>query len=179
MSGLPQFGPCVAIRTFASKGTDGNEYGVRRGEVWKYEHPVVQANPGLFIHWPASEAEILQVEQALDAEVAGRNDPTEIVNVLFSTTTTDSDPGSGHFRLSNATQKLSTTLRLHTADLPETLVDGAALKLLAWDGSGGYLQFRAGALSPQSGYTNVTLTTLLDFSGSSPFTNGMNVGLEV
>lgn len=103
----------------------------------------------------------------------------------FSTTTTDSDPGNGNLRLSNATQSSATVVR---ADLLSndgtdwsavlaTLADSSNpsikghLRLFKSNDPTKWLLFTVSAVASPSGYKNVTVANV-GASSSSPFSNG-------
>jgi hypothetical protein len=103
----------------------------------------------------------------------------------FSTTTTDSDPGDYKLRLSNATQNLSTVIRVDDLEGQTALDTRAVLATLADSTSTnkGYLTLTSHPLSPYSqivfsivsvaqptGYTNITVIPVSSTS-ASPFTD--------
>lgn len=102
----------------------------------------------------------------------------------FSTTTTDSDPGSGNLRLSNATQTSATVIRadLLAADGTDwsavlgTLADSTNtlkghIRLFRTDDPTKWLVFSVSALASPSGYKNITVANVAG-SSASPFSNG-------
>lgn len=102
----------------------------------------------------------------------------------FSTTTTDSDPGSGNLRLSNATQTSAVTIRadllasdgtdwsavLATLANSTNTVKGH-IRLFKSDDPTKWLVFTVSALASPSGYKNITVANVAG-SSSSPFSNG-------
>jgi hypothetical protein len=102
----------------------------------------------------------------------------------FSTTTTDSDPGTGTLRLSNATQNLSTVIRADLSD-SNSIDYTAVLDSLdaATNGVKGsitlskvgdrtkWLTFNLTARATPSGYRNLTVVPVGN-SSASPFANG-------
>jgi hypothetical protein len=117
--------------------------------------------------------------------LAGAATPGAItIPYTFSTTTTDSDPGAGVVRLSNATQNASTVIR---ADLVDGVATTVTALLDAMDDSTsttkGYLRltkvgdgskwlvFAVTAVATPSGYRNIAVSVVAG-SASSPFTNG-------
>lgn len=103
---------------------------------------------------------------------------------VFSTTTTDSDPGSGNLRLSNATQASATVIRADLLDsggtdwtaVLDTLDDATGtvkghIRLFKSDDATKWLVFTVSALATPSGYRNVTVANV-GSSTTSPFANG-------
>jgi hypothetical protein len=102
----------------------------------------------------------------------------------FSTTTTDSDPGSGNLRLDNATQTSATKIR---ADLNgsdgttwTTVIDSlddstntikGHIRLFKTSDPTKWLLFTVSAVDSSSGYRNITVANVAG-SASSPFSNG-------
>jgi hypothetical protein len=103
---------------------------------------------------------------------------------VFSTTTTDADPGNGFMRLSNATQNLAATLRL---DL--TAADGtdwtsvlgtlaastnptkALIRIFKVSDPTKWLLASVSALASPTGYRNLSIS-VLGSSSANPFANG-------
>ena len=113
------------------------------------------------------------------------------VNVKFSTTTTDSDPGSGFIRLSNSTQNLSDTIRVDFDDIngldwtaaynsiPLTRhgqICGQVRVVKKGDNSK-YILFNILGVTLDTGYYNFTVTEL-DSSSNNPFANNDEVLLS-
>ena len=108
----------------------------------------------------------------------------------FSTTTTDSDPGAGILRLSNATQNAATVVR---ADLLDNLGNDWTVALNSLDDSTsaikGYLRlvseltptdwlvFTVTSVASPAGYRNITVVNI-DSSSASPFTDGEAIRLQ-
>jgi len=103
---------------------------------------------------------------------------------VFSTTTTDTDPGATFIRLGNATQNLSTVMRADLLDannvdvtaLLATFDDSAAgvkgiARLVHRDDDSKHLLFYVTALSSPAGYRNITIVPI-GSSSASPFVNG-------
>lgn len=172
----------VSVVTAAARGADGIEYIIHTGEMFPGDHPVVQASPSLFLNWPATKTEIAAYADGLDVEARNRNAGLLLkwstpADLTFSTTTTDADPGSGNFRLSNGTQSSSVTIRLNAADLP-SIAAGTRISLTGVVDPTHYLTFTAVSVAALSGYSNVTVT-LFASSASSPFSNSDSVALAV
>lgn len=104
------------------------------------------------------------------------------INYTFSTTTTDSDPGNGNLRLSNATQNAATVVR---ADLLSndgtdwsavlaTLADSSNptvkghLRLFKATDPTKWLLFTVSAVAAPTGYKNITVANV-GSSAASPF----------
>lgn len=106
------------------------------------------------------------------------------IGYVFSTTTTDSDPGAGLLRLDNATQNLATTIRADVQDLGGTdwspvlatftasssVVKGQIRLSKMSDGTK-WLTFNLTAIATPTGYRNITVTCV-GSSAASPFSNG-------
>lgn len=112
------------------------------------------------------------------------------IDYLFSTTTTDADPGSGNLRLSNATQTSATAIRADLNDRRGTtwtaVIDSlddstntvkGHIRLVKSDDSSKWLIFTVSAVGAESGYRNITVTNVAG-SASSPFANGDPVTLH-
>ena len=105
------------------------------------------------------------------------------IGYVFSTTTTDADPGTGMLRLDNATQNLATTIRADIFDLSNTdwssvlatfgastsVVKGQIRLSKMSDGTK-WLAFNLTAIATPSGYRNITVTCV-GSSSASPFAN--------
>lgn len=139
------------------------------------------ARADAFLAWMATfpdEAE------AYGAFLAAANLFGIVIPYIFSTTTTDSDPGAGVLRLNNATQNAATVIR---ADLVDSQGGAAAALLDMLDDStstqkGVVRLMKAGdsrvwiyayvtAVATPSGYRNVTISQI-DASSANPFANG-------
>ncbi len=106
------------------------------------------------------------------------------ISYTFSTTTTDSDPGSGNLRLSNATQNAATVIRadlldasavdwtsvLDTLDASTATVKGQIRLVNKLDGTK-WLTFNITARATPAGYRNFTVANT-GSSTASPFSNG-------
>lgn len=118
----------------------------------------------------------------INAEVSSINTVTGIaMRYTFSTITTDADPGPGSLRLSNATQNLSTVIRMDLLDANNLSVAGiidtfddststvkGTLKLQHASDATKFLIFNVTALASPTGYKNVTVTPIAS-SAASPF----------
>lgn len=102
----------------------------------------------------------------------------------FSTTTTDSDPGSGNLRLSNATQASAVTIRADLLDalgtdwtaVLDTLADASNtvkghIRLYKTADPTKWLVYTVSAVATPSGYRNITVANVAS-SGVNPLTNG-------
>lgn len=109
---------------------------------------------------------------------------------LFSTTTTDADPGAGYLRLDNATQNAATTIRADlvtsdastVTDLLATFDDSSStvtgqIYLVKESDSTKWLAFNVTALASPSGYKNITVACVAS-SSASPFVNGDAIVLK-
>lgn len=108
---------------------------------------------------------------------------------MFSTTTTNSDPGNGNLRLDNATQASATTIR---ADLLDSLgttwtavldsLDDATgplkghIRLVKTTDATKWLLFTVSAVDNSTGYRNITVANVAS-SGADPFANSDPVTL--
>lgn len=108
----------------------------------------------------------------------------------FSTTTTDSDPGSGNLRLDNAIQNTATTIRADLVGADGTtwtdvlaLLDDSTSTvkgfiMLQELGTGtNWLMFSVSALASPSGYRNITVACVAS-SAANPFGNGDSILLK-
>lgn len=99
----------------------------------------------------------------------------------FSTTTTDSDPGSGYLRLSNASQSSATVMRVSNTDagavdvatLLGTFDDSTStvkgfIRLINMNDPTKWLIFSLSALASPTGYKNITVAHVVG-SAASPF----------
>jgi hypothetical protein len=107
-----------------------------------------------------------------------------VARYTFSTTTTDSDPGNGVLRLSNASQYLAVTVRADLQDVAGADVT-AVLDLIGVQTASplGYLRLQhskdptkwllasVSAIASPSGYRNITIANVAK-SANSPFANG-------
>lgn len=112
------------------------------------------------------------------------------ISYTFSTTTTDSDPGSGTLRLDNSTQNTATTIRadlldslavdwtsvLNTFDDSSSTIKGQ-LRLVKVNDGTKWLAFNVTALASPTGYKNITVANI-GSSAASPFANGDSIVLQ-
>jgi hypothetical protein len=117
--------------------------------------------------------------------VDGVNGGAVSIDYTFSTTTTDSDPGSGNLRLSNATQNAATVIRTDLLDahggdwttVLDSLDDSSNptvkghIRLFKKTDPTKYLIFTVTSLAAPSGYRNITVVNVGSSAGS-PFANG-------
>lgn len=112
------------------------------------------------------------------------------IPMVFSTTTTDADPGAGYLRLDNATQNSATTIR--TDLLGSDGSDWTAVQNLFDDSTSTikgfitlkkvsdatkFLIFSVSSLASPSGYKNITVACVA-YSAASPFANNDDILLE-
>ena len=108
---------------------------------------------------------------------------------VFSTTTTDSNPGNGNLRLDNATQNVATTVRADLldsagADWTAVLAAMAAstnsvkgyIRIVNATDVTKWLLFQVISVASPSGYKNITVVNV-DSSSATPFANGDPVTL--
>lgn len=141
-----------------------------------------------FVAWLSTHVtEVNVLNAALTAIAAGT---AYSIPYTFSTTTTDSDPGSGTLRLSSATQNASTVIRADLLDAAgadwttvlDTFDDSTStilgqIKLTKLGDATKFLAFNVTALAAPSGYRNITVTNT-GSSAASPFVNGDSVVLS-
>jgi hypothetical protein len=112
------------------------------------------------------------------------------VQYVFSTTTTDSDPGNGTLRLNQATQNTATVIRADLLDVNgtdwtaalATLADSTStvkghIRLFSVSDPSHWLLFTVSAVASPTGYKNITVSNVAS-SSSSPFSNGDAVVLS-
>lgn len=106
------------------------------------------------------------------------------IDYTFSTTTTDSDPGAGALRLSNATQASAVTIRADLLDshgtdwtaVLNTLADASNtvkghIRLFVKADPTKWLVYTVAAVATPSGYRNITVANV-GASGANPLSNG-------
>lgn len=111
------------------------------------------------------------------------------IDYTFSTTTTDSDPGSGNLRVSNATQTSATTIRADLLDahgtdwtaVLDTLADASNtvkghIRLFKKSDPTKWLVYTVSAIASPAGYRNITVANV-GSSGVNPLTNGDSITL--
>lgn len=128
--------------------------------------------------------------------ISGISNLSDIGNALpytFSTTTTDSDPGSGVLRLNNATQNTAT--EIYIDDEEANAADVSAFIQLLSGGNNpssvlgtitlrkefnpeSFLQFKVTGVTNASGYTKLTIINTSS-STANPFSNSDNVFLDI
>lgn len=106
-----------------------------------------------------------------------------IIPYTFSTTTTDSDPGTGVLRLNQATQNTATVLRcddsgsdsvdkqaiMDLISLPTAAIKGY-IRLVHLTDATKYLVFQVASMADPGGYRNITVSCVAS-SAASPFAN--------
>lgn len=108
----------------------------------------------------------------------------------FSNSTTDADPGPGVLRLNNATQNLSTEIRMDLEDATgadftaaiglfaeSTSAVKGYLKIASVDDQNDFLLFAVSGVTEPSGYRKVQGTVVAS-SAASPLTNGGQVSVD-
>jgi hypothetical protein len=126
---------------------------------------------------------VSQTNAALAAFNAAVSGGGITIPYTFSATTTDSDPGTGRLRLSNATQNASTVIRVNLNDaltndytaVLDSLDDSTStikgqLRLIKVSDGTKFLLFDITAVNSASGYRNISVTCT-GGSGTSPFTD--------
>ncbi len=106
---------------------------------------------------------------------------------VFSTTTTDADPGAGFMRMDNATQNASTTLRLDVTGSDgidvTSLIDSfdsslsankGQLRIVKTSDPSKWMAFNVTARAALTGYRNISVQ-LIGSSTASPFANNDSV----
>lgn len=124
---------------------------------------------------------------AFGDEAAGGGGGALMIPYAFSSTTTDSDPGAGTMRLSNATQYLAVTLRADLLDANgddvTTILDAigalistikAYVRVAAADDPTRWLVGTVAAVASPSGYRNLTIANIAK-SDNSPLVDGESV----
>ncbi len=109
------------------------------------------------------------------------------IPLIFSTLTADADPTAGKLRLNNATQNISTAIRVDLVDSIgstwTTVIDSfddststvkGQIKLVDLDDGTKFLTFNVTAVGAESGYRNITVVNT-GGSGANPFTDGAAV----
>lgn len=125
----------------------------------------------------------------VEASVASGPGAAVAIDYIFSTTTTDADPGNGKLRLSNATEGSSVTVRADLLDvngadwtaLLDTLDDSTSavkgfLRLVKTTDPTKWILFTVSALASPAGYRNITVAFVAQ-SGANPFANNDPVSL--
>lgn len=144
------------------------------------------AMAGMMVDLPVWAAQVNATAAALNSIAAGG---AYAIPYVFSTTTTDADPGAGFLRLGNATQNASTVMRLdltssagtdYTAVL-DTFDDSTSaikghLRLVKMGDPSKWLSFSITTLASPAGYRNLTVAST-GGSVASPFANGDSVML--
>jgi hypothetical protein len=125
--------------------------------------------------------------------ISNLSDNGNALPYTFSTTTTDSDPGSGVLRLNNATQNTATEIYIddeeaNAADVSAfiQLLSGGnnpssvlgTITLRKEFSSESFLQFKVTGVTNASGYTKLTIDNT-SFSAASPFSNSDKVFLDI
>lgn len=108
---------------------------------------------------------------------------------VFSTTTTDSDPGNGNLRLNNATQDAATAIRADLLDangsdwtaVIDAMDDSTStvkghIRIFKTDDPTKFLVFTVSAVDSSTGYRNITVANVASSAGS-PFANSDQVTL--
>jgi hypothetical protein len=125
--------------------------------------------------------------------ISNLSDPGTSLQYTFSTTTTDSDPGSGNIRLNNATQNAATEIYIDDEDSDGTNVSGVIALLSGGNNPSsvlGYVTIRKEfapenfitmkitTLTSASGYTKL-VGTVEASSGATPFSDADNLYFSI
>jgi hypothetical protein len=125
--------------------------------------------------------------------ISNLSDPGSSLQYAFSTTTTDSDPGSGNVRLNNATQNAATEIYIDDEDSDGTNVSGVIALLAGGNNPSsvlGYVTIRKEfapenfitmkitTLTSASGYTKL-VGTVEASSGATPFSDTDNLYFSI
>jgi hypothetical protein len=125
--------------------------------------------------------------------ISNLSSPGTSLQYTFSTTTTDSDPGSGNVRLNNATQNAATEIYIDDEDSDGTNVSGVIALLAGGNNPSsvlGYVTIRKEfapenfitmkitTLTSASGYTKL-VGTVEASSGASPFSDADNLYFSI
>jgi hypothetical protein len=125
--------------------------------------------------------------------ISNLSDPGTSLQYTFSTTTTDSDPGSGNVRLNNATQNAATEIYIDDEDSDGTNVSGVIALLAGGNNPSsvlGYVTIRKEfapenfitmkitTLTSASGYTKL-VGTVEASSGATPFSDTDNLYFSI
>jgi hypothetical protein len=125
--------------------------------------------------------------------ISNLSDPGTSLQYTFSTTTTDSDPGSGNVRLNNATQNAATEIYIDDEDNDGTNVSGVIALLAGGNNPSsvlGYVTIRKEfapenfitmkitTLTSASGYTKL-VGTVEASSGATPFSDTDNLYFSI
>ncbi len=156
------------------------------------EQTVFDAAYAAFIAWQAlsiTEQNTLAAElNALSASMVAAAGANAIaITYNFNTATGDTDPGPGELRLDNATQNISTVMRMDLLDIGATdwtsvldtlddstnPVKGQARLSKVGDGTK-WIVFNVTSMASPSGYRNLSVT-VVGASSASPFANGDDV----
>ena len=128
---------------------------------------------------------------AIDATAAAFAAGTAIgIPYIFSTTTTDADPGAGYLRLDNATQNTATTIRadlvgadgttwtdvLATFDDSDSAIKGNIMLQKISDATK-WILFSVSSIATPAGYRNIAVA-VIGSSAASPFANNDSVVLK-
>jgi hypothetical protein len=146
---------------------------------WSTASPFANGDP-ILVHF----------DRTGDKGDAGPTGGAVAIRYIFSTTTTDSDPGSGNLRLDNSTQNTATTIR---ADALDTNGDDWSTVLASFSealqGKTGFIRLvkendltkwiflRTTHTNDVSGYYNISVTVQAS-SDANPFMNGDAVVLH-
>lgn len=139
------------------------------------------ARADAFLSWMSTFA---TQSEGYGAFLAAANMFGVVIPYIFSTTTTDSDPGAGVLRLGSATQNASTVIR---ADNLDSLgLDAAALinfmsagtstikgviRLMKAGDSRAWIYASVSAVAAPTGYKNITIS-VISSSSTNPFADG-------
>ena len=150
--------------------------------------PARSQAPATFIaNADAWNAALPNLQTQMNAEIAllnaGSGMGAYAVPYTFSTTTTDSDPGSGNLRLNQATQNTTTVIRADLSDSGGTVQTAVLdsftstsgtikgyIRLVKTSDATKWLLFSVSAVATPAGYRNITVANI-GSSEASPFAN--------
>jgi hypothetical protein len=151
---------------------------------------------GLLLVWvllPHKNANSVAITGGTISGISNISDPGTSLPYTFSTTTTDSDPGSGIVRLNNATQNAATEIYIDDEDNDGTNVSGVIALLAGGNNPSsvlGYVTIRKEfapenfitmkitTLTSASGYTKL-VGTVEASSGATPFSDTDNLYFSI
>lgn len=134
------------------------------------------------------------VKDLQDSSGPGFHGGATAIDYIFSTTTTDSDPGSGTLRLNNSTQTSATALYFNLLDINGFDVTNllasafgalnssvkAIVRVYKTDDPKKFISFSGLTYTTATGYRKFRFATVLSSSGSSPiFADGDAVTLDI
>lgn len=178
------------IACFAATAPDWQS--MDRGFFWGNVETIPSGNPtdGVFVYVESGVPKVRQPDGTVldlsQAAIPGTFGGALTFAYTFSTTTTDSDPGSGVLRLNNATQTSAGFMYVDLVDAAGVTItdaldsfnDGGELglrfeiRLVHRTDPTKYIVWSAVEVASATGYRKIQFNTLLASSASSPFSNG-------